>query len=141
MRIVGSGANHHCLPGEISLPTYGIDPGLTNNDSGATLQIETEQDEEIVLQIQPLPAGSPVAGPWKSGPTSRNPDGAVHALVTTIEGPHCLLVVFEDEDAADWGDHPDEPNYSDTLLWVYPTVSPPYDTAECPREAVGIRDE
>lgn len=125
----------------IRLDSHSTDVELTNYDIGETWDIEVTSGEEIVFEIQPILEGSPVAGPWHSGSASRNSDGEVHALLTTLENSRCLLVSFEDEDAEDWGDHPDEPDYTDVLVWVYPTVSPRYDTSQCPRGPAEIPEE
>lgn len=121
---------------EIRLTSPSEDPVITNYDIGETVEIEASAGQEIVLEIQPLLDGAPIAGPWQSGSASRNSDGEVHALVTTFEDSPCLLVSFEDEDAQDWDDHPEEPDFSDALVWIYPTTSPPYDTSNCPDRPV-----
>jgi hypothetical protein len=122
----------------IRLDSPAINLEMTNHDIGATRSIEVEEGQEIVVEIQPLLDGSPVSESWRSGSSSRNSDGESHALLTTLEDSLCVLVSFEDQPADSWGDHPDEPDYGDVLLWIYPTVSPPYETSQCPQPPVEV---
>lgn len=105
---------------------------LTNEDIGQTAALETQPGNELVIEIQPMLDGSPAEGPWRSGAGSRNSDGKVHALVTSFETEECLLVSFEDQAASEWEEHPDEPDFNDVVLWIYPATSSGYDTSRCP---------
>lgn len=115
---------------DVSSPSEDLD--LTNEDIGHTAALETQSGNELVIEIQPMLDGSPVEGPWRSGAGSRNSDGEVHALVTSFETEECLLVSFEDQAASEWEEHPDEPDFNDVVLWIYPTTSSGYDTSRCP---------
>ena len=107
-----------------------VDLGVTDDDTGAIREISTKAGSEIKFEIRPFDGDVLAAGPWRSGPGDRNPDGEVHAIVTANSDGSCLLVEFEDIDASGWGTA-DEPNYVDAIFWVYPT-SPGFDTSSCP---------
>lgn len=109
-----------------------IDLLVTDDDTGSLRTMSTKAGNEIKMEIRPFFGGSPIAGPWRSGPADRNPDGQVHALVTANSDGSCLLVEFEDTDAAGWDADPDEPNYVDAVMWLYPTTTPAFDTSDCP---------
>lgn len=115
------------------------DLNLTADDIGQTATLETRRGREIVIEIQPMLDGSPMEGPWRSGAGSRNSDGKVHALVTSFETQECLLVSFEDQAASEWEEHPDEPDFNDVVLWIYPTTSSGYDTSRCPDLSLSSR--
>jgi hypothetical protein len=109
----------------------GLNLGVTDDDTGATREISTTAGTEIKFEIRPFHGGVQMAGPWRSGPGDRNPDGEIHALVTANGDGSCVLVEFEDTDASGWDADPDEPNYVDAIFWVYPSTAG-FDTTFCP---------
>jgi len=106
---------------------------VTDDETGETRSLTTKAGKEIKLEIRST-LGGVEQGIWRSGPAERNPDGAVHAIVTANLDGSCLLVEFEDTEASGWADDPDEPNYVDAVFWVYPD-SLDFDTSQCPEPA------
>ena len=123
---------------EIHLWGPGLDLEVTDNETGALVSLETKEGGEIKFEIRPTfdfdedGALDPAGGPWRSGPAERNPDGAIHALVTPNSDGSCSLVEFEDLDASTWPAFEDEPNYVDAVFWVYPDTTEGFDTSTCP---------
>jgi hypothetical protein len=110
-----------------------MDLEVTDDETGQIRSLTTRAGKEIKFEIRST-LGGVEQGIWRSGPAERNPDGAVHAIVTSSPDESCLLVEFEDTDASVWADDPDEPNYVDAVLRIYPD-SPDFDISQCPEPA------
>lgn len=91
----------------------------TDDDTGTVINLPpTEPGQELVFEIRVHdPAGNPIGDVWQSGDSSRNADGAVHALVDRCNRNR-YIVRFEDIHASGWT-APDEPNYVDAVFRLF----------------------